>query len=551
MSGVLSSDDSLRKSLPQASSSARPERPGGPVSVVVIAYNDAVHLPDAVTSALTQGEAVGEVIVVNDASTDDTGAVADRLAAASPRVRVLHRSANSGGCGTPRNDGTHAARGTWIAYLDSDDVLPPGAVDALLAAARRHHADVAAGLCMRRELPSGREQPWQPELFTAESVHDGLTGRPQTVHDTLSVNKLYRRGFLAGHSIRFPDGAMHYEDFVFTARLYAASPRFAVIPDTVYVWHARPTAATLSISLRQGQIANWLDRLTAHRSALDAFSTAGRQDLAVAAQTKFLSYDLPMYLRELHRRGPDYRREWWRATREHIGGFAPRAFAAAGPCERWRTAVLLGRDDPESAGLARLAELSAVPPRLAPPFAGPDAGPVWDADAPGVRLMGMADADLADLPLCISADVRTGRDITLRLTLSELYGRVADAVPGHAEVELRDRVGGAVFRERAEWDEAAGNWHATASFGAADLRTPGAMATWDVWATVVFRSGTRVETKVRASGGLGRKMTVGRGGSVLLLSPYATIDRSLALRVADGRAGVSQVVTRRLARTRR
>ena len=58
----------------------------GHVSVVVIAYNDAEHLPDAVRSALDQGDAVGEVIVVDDCSTDGTAAVLAELAAADPRV---------------------------------------------------------------------------------------------------------------------------------------------------------------------------------------------------------------------------------------------------------------------------------------------------------------------------------------------------------------------------------------------------------------------------------------------------------------------------------
>ena len=527
-------------------------RRGGPVTVVVIAYNDAAHLAEAVGSALAQGEAVGEVVVVDDASTDGTGEVADRLAAASPRVRVVHRPVNSGGCGTPRNDGADAARGEWIAFLDSDDVLPPGAVDALLDAAHRHQADVAAGLCVRRTLPGGREQPWQPDLFVTESVHDGIAGRPQTLHDTLSVNKLYRREFLAGHGIRFPDGALHYEDFVFTARLYAAAPRFAVIPAPVYVWHVRPAAARLSISLRQGQIGNWLDRLTAHDTAVEALEAAGEHGLASAARTKFLAYDLPMYLRELHQRGPEYRSEWWRTARERVGGFPPEALAAAGLCDRWRAAVLLGREEPDDAGLERLAELSAVPPRLAPPFAGTDDAPRWDDRSPEIPLEGLVDAGPADLPLCVDADVRTGREITFRLSLSGPYGRTAAHAPEQVDVELRNRTDATVFRHRTAWHaEEDGVRRAEVSFDAAALRSPGGMAAWDVWATVAFASGVQVEAKVRSRGGLGRRVTVGRGGTVLLLSPYATTDRSLALRVADAREGVSQVVAKRFARGRR
>lgn len=545
MSGVLT----MKDAGPVAPA---PHPVTGPVTVVVIAYNDAARVGTAVTSALAQGEAVGEVVVVDDASTDGTGEVADRLALASPRVRVVHRAANSGGCGTPRNDGMDAARGEWIAFLDSDDVLPAGAVDALLAAARRHRADVAAGLCVRLELPSERQLPWQPELFTGESVHDGLAGRPETVYDTLSVNKLYRREFLVDHTLRFPDGAAHYEDFVFTGRVYGAGPRFAVVPDTVYIWYTRPTAVNPSISLRRDRIDNWRDRLAAHADAVDALGAGGHGELAVAAQTKFLSYDLPMYLRDLHRRPAAYQREWWRITRAHLAGFAPEAFDAAAPADRWRADVVLAREDIAAADPVRLAELSTVPPRLTPPYAGTDAAPEWDESAPAVPLAGLAGTGAAGLPLCVSADVVTGRRITLRLELREMYGRVAPAGPEHVEVELRHRTRGTVIRQTADWRPARpGVWQAEVSFASAGLRDTAVMAAWDVWSTVSFRSGRPADLKVRAHGGLRRKVALGRGGVVLLQQPYATTDGSLALRVAGGPTGVRDVLRTRVAALRR
>ncbi|WP_235215432.1 glycosyltransferase family 2 protein [Phaeacidiphilus oryzae] len=433
----------------------------GPVSVVVIAYNDAEHLGQAVTSALAQGEAVGEVVVVDDCSTDATGAVADRLAAANPRVRVVHRAENSGGCGTPRNDGVAAARGSWIAFLDSDDVLPTGAVDALLRAAEKNGADVAAGLCTRLELPDRREMPWQPQLFETAGVFDGLGGRPETVWDTLSVNKLYRRDFLLGKGIRFPDGSQHYEDFTFSARVYAAAPRFAVVPRSVYVWHTRPGAANPSISLRRDRVTNWTDRIAAHRGALEALRRGGEEGLARAAELKFAAYDVPMYLRDLHRRPAEYRNEWWRTARELLGSFTEGWLDGADPATRWRTAVLLGREDPAEADLGRLAELSAVPPRLAPPagggFPGADAASArWDEREPAVPLAGLAEVPAAELPLCVTADVRPGRRLGITLRLAELYGRVREAGPETVTLTLRHRRTGAELRQSGAWRPAAG-----------------------------------------------------------------------------------------------
>ncbi|MFE2311356.1 glycosyltransferase family 2 protein, partial [Streptomyces sp. NPDC059411] len=297
------------------------------VSVVVIAYNDAGLVGEAVSSALAQGPAAVEVIAVNDASVDGTGSVLDELAARHSRLKVVHRTENSGGCGTPRNDGIAAATAPYVMFLDSDDVLPPGAVDSLLRAAGEHRAAVTVGACVRRELPAGRDVPWMPGLYTPGDVIGRPADRPELVRDTLCVNKLYDRSFLEKHQIRFPDGRFVYEDFVFTARVLAAEPRIAVIGDLVYVWHVRRDATQVSISLDRKDVGNWRARIEAHRTASRIISESS-PELGRACQVKFLEYDLRMYLRELGK-DPEYQAAWWAAAPHHHPALAEPAHESA------------------------------------------------------------------------------------------------------------------------------------------------------------------------------------------------------------------------------
>jgi predicted O-methyltransferase YrrM len=119
------------------------------VSVIIPCYNGAAFLADAVRSVRTPGDPLTEVLVVDDASTDDSAAVADRLAAADPAVRVIRRATNGGPAAT-RNTGLRAATGRYVCFLDADDQYAPGF---LTAATRILDADpTVAGLVTGIEL---------------------------------------------------------------------------------------------------------------------------------------------------------------------------------------------------------------------------------------------------------------------------------------------------------------------------------------------------------------------------------------------------------------
>lgn len=92
-------------------------------SIVTAAYNASDLLPETVASVLAQTYPHFELIIVDDGSTDDTRAVAQRLAARDQRIRVL--STPNGGQARARNTAVRTARGTFIVLLDSDDLLAP------------------------------------------------------------------------------------------------------------------------------------------------------------------------------------------------------------------------------------------------------------------------------------------------------------------------------------------------------------------------------------------------------------------------------------------
>jgi hypothetical protein len=95
----------------------------GLVSTIIPVHNRPALLREAVVSVLAQTYRPFEIIIVDDGSTDETGREAEALANAHPNIRVFHR--DNGGPGAARETGRLAARGQFIQYLDSDDLLLP------------------------------------------------------------------------------------------------------------------------------------------------------------------------------------------------------------------------------------------------------------------------------------------------------------------------------------------------------------------------------------------------------------------------------------------
>lgn len=105
------------------------------VSVIMAAYNAARYIGSAIESVQAQTFSDWELIVVNDGSKDETGAIAEQFAAADKRIQVLHQ-ANSGAPGRARNAALAVAKGQFIAFLDADDLYSSERLEILVNALR-------------------------------------------------------------------------------------------------------------------------------------------------------------------------------------------------------------------------------------------------------------------------------------------------------------------------------------------------------------------------------------------------------------------------------
>jgi glycosyltransferase involved in cell wall biosynthesis len=142
------------------------------VDIIIPVYNRAALVREAIASALEAGpDLTVEIIVVDDASTDETW---DSLRAydGDPRIRCIRMESN-GGQSAARNRGLDVARGTYVKFLDSDDVLTAGHLSAEVRALEGSGVEIAVSGWSSES--SGRIQSYEAPLF-GEIVDDVLAG---------------------------------------------------------------------------------------------------------------------------------------------------------------------------------------------------------------------------------------------------------------------------------------------------------------------------------------------------------------------------------------
>jgi glycosyl transferase family 2 len=204
---------------PLAPSPARSPR----VSVTIASYNYGRFLEDCLASVVAQEGVELEVIVVDDASSDDTPAVARAFAARDPRVRLIRHERNRGHIAT-FNEGLMAASGDYVLKLDADDMLTPGA---LARAARVMEANPDIGLVYGRPHHfEGSPPPTASEPASACVVWSGrdwLAERCRTGFNCISNPEALVRAALLPRLGYYRPELPHTFDFEMWMRLAAVS----------------------------------------------------------------------------------------------------------------------------------------------------------------------------------------------------------------------------------------------------------------------------------------------------------------------------------------
>lgn len=220
------------------------------ISVIVAAYNIEKYLDRCIESLVMQTYPHLEIILVDDGSTDKTGAICDGWAHRDNRIKVIHK--NNGGPSDARNIGIKKAHGKWLGFVDADDYISPTMYERLY----QHRTEKGMTVCgfliekdgNLQHYP-GIEGVFQPreavDLYISNELRATFRGE-FTYWGSYSCNKLFDHHLF--DNVFYPKGKK-YEDVCIILDLVQRAEYIKFIPDCEYIYVQRSDSTTHDMNI--------------------------------------------------------------------------------------------------------------------------------------------------------------------------------------------------------------------------------------------------------------------------------------------------------------
>ena len=247
------------------------------LSVIIPVYNVEDYLHECVDSIISQTGVSLEIILVNDGSTDNSGAIADQYAQKDNRIKVIHQE--NGEASAARNAGLNIAQGHYIAFIDSDDWIKKDSLSKLYREAIKFDADIVMSKVEFGHIDGSMNyyKPVPDELknipFAGKEAFVQLmkTGS----YRPMVWNYIYRRSFLEEIQMRFVVGITPHEDELWMPVALCQAPKVVISDVEHYFYRQREESVLYSTNLKK--------RLTAYIRVTDLlFEFTNRYDFSGA-----------------------------------------------------------------------------------------------------------------------------------------------------------------------------------------------------------------------------------------------------------------------------
>jgi len=261
------------------------------ISVIIPVYNVRDYLGNCVGSLLAQTYKNWEGLLVDDGSTDGSAELCDMLRKKDNRIRVIHKP--NGGLSDARNAGLDAARGDYLVFVDSDDVIEPKALEVLKHKLESEQLDIVAGNVWLYDIKRQQKRTYPPlSIPHPRGVLDELW-------NTSACNKMYRREIFKNR--RFIKG-IKFEDMPMWADILFSGAKIGYVDEYVYQYNINRLGSIVALGDYRGYPASW-------QYWLDSLQKGGKCTSQVASA--FCARITMKFIQAYNRSQPDTRREFY------------------------------------------------------------------------------------------------------------------------------------------------------------------------------------------------------------------------------------------------
>lgn len=216
------------------------------ISVITPVYNVEKYLPECLDSILSQTYDYFELLLIDDGSSDTSGNICDEYALNDSRITVIHKE--NGGVATARNLGISQAKGEYICFVDSDDILASAYLQSLYETTQKTGAPIVmCNYCLfidGEAVPDGIEPKTHENIvITEKEMEDETFSAENTVKVVIPINKIYKKSLF--DKVKYPSGKIHEDAFVYHRLLHEAR-EVILIPDVLYYYRKRADSITNS-----------------------------------------------------------------------------------------------------------------------------------------------------------------------------------------------------------------------------------------------------------------------------------------------------------------
>ncbi|MGX4686645.1 bifunctional glycosyltransferase/CDP-glycerol:glycerophosphate glycerophosphotransferase [Vagococcus sp. JNUCC 83] len=273
------------------------------LSIIVPVYNVSNYLEECLDSLLKQNIENYEVIMVDDGSTDNSYEIVQEYE--QKYDHFIGMTKVNQGLGHSRNVGAAMAKGEYITFADSDDIIPNNSYKEMLDTIEKTGSDFVIGNVIRFNSNGQFESTLHNHVFRENYEKISIRTHKELLYDTTAWNKIYRSSFWKKHDFKFPEG-MLYEDIPVTIPSHILADSVDVLTKTTYLWRARDEGDQ-SITQQRSNINNLSDRLKAIQMVWEFMEKKGtNKDIKDAFDFKNLNMDFQIYINYLKEKKPDF-----------------------------------------------------------------------------------------------------------------------------------------------------------------------------------------------------------------------------------------------------